>query len=144
MAESTTSVTDVDPQEFLTTLTNERQRTESIELLELMAEVSGEPPRMWGPTMIGFGQVHYRYDSGREGDMFTVGFAPRRGKFALYGFLDWPGSDAILERLGPHQRAVACLYVTRLSVIDRDVLRELVEQGWAANGGWDGVAPSSR
>ncbi|MAT17022.1 MAG: hypothetical protein CMF56_00445 [Leifsonia sp.] len=142
MAVNKTGVTEVDPREFIASLEHPRQRAESELLLELMAEVTGEPPRMWGPTMVGFGAVHYRYESGHEGDAFVIGFAPRRGKFALYGFTEWEGASDLLARLGKHQQNVSCVYVNKLDDVDREVLRDAVQAAWAANGGWSGVAPS--
>lgn len=121
-----TQPTPVDPHEFIESVADERQREESRRLVAMMSEVTGESPRMWGPTMVGFGEYHYRYDSGREGDTFVVGFAPRKGRFALYGLLQSRRTDALLARLGRHRRGAGCLYVNKLADVDETVLRELV------------------
>ncbi len=126
MAVNLTQVSNADPREFIAALSDERQRQESLVLLDLMREVTGEPPRMWGPSMIGFGHHHYKYASGREGDTFVIGFSPRSGKFALYGLLGHPSTDALLPQLGKYKRGAVCLYITKLSDVDRDVLHNLV------------------
>ncbi|MDN5977539.1 DUF1801 domain-containing protein [Acidipropionibacterium jensenii] len=132
MAENKTTVTDVDPEDFLASVKTARQREESRRLLAMMSELTGAPARMWGPTMVGFGQYHYRYDTGREGDALILGFAPRSGKFALYGLMDSPEAPALLERLGTHRRGAGCLYVNRLDDVDEEVLAELIRAAWAA------------
>ena len=89
----------------------------------LMARLSGEPPRLWGPSIIGFGQYHYRYDSGREGDMCRIGFSPRKAELVLYlAGLD----DVDLVPLGKHRRGKGCLYVKRLADIDMAVLEAII------------------
>jgi len=100
-------------------------------LIDLMTEETGEPPRMWGPSIVGFGSYHYRYESGREGDSCLVGFSPRATEFSIYltgvYFADSkPQADALLAQLGRHRMGKACLYVKRLKDIDLDMLRRLV------------------
>ena len=85
---------------------------------------------MWGPSMIGFGQYAYRYASGHEGIWPRAAFSPRKAKLSLYGLQSHPDAGPLLDRLGTHTRAVDCVYVTRLSAIDLDVLRELVALSW--------------
>ncbi len=94
----------------------------------LMARLSGMPPAMWGPSIIGFGRYHYRYDSGREGDMCRIGFSPRKAELVFY----LPGlDDADLAPLGPHRRGKGCLYIKRLSAIDLAVLERLIARSLA-------------
>lgn len=125
-----TSTTEVDPAAWIEELPTQRQRDHGRAMLTLFGEVTGAPARMWGPSMVGYGALHYTYESGRQGDMFQVGFSPRKASLTLYGLNSHPDSAALLNRLGPHKTSVACLYVTRLEQVDQDVLRELVQLGW--------------
>jgi hypothetical protein len=118
--------------EFVAAVKTDAQRADCDTLIALMRDVTGQEPAMWGPSMIGFGSLRYRHDSGREGDMFVVGFSPRSGKLALYSLMGADGAASLLDRLGTHQLGAACLYVKRLSAIDLDVLRELVALSWQA------------
>lgn len=95
-------------------------------LLEMMSRVTGEPPRMWGPGMVGFGSYHYRYASGREGDWFLTGFAPRKADLTVYVMAGFARYEALLSRLGKHRTGKSCLYIKRLSDVSATVLEELV------------------
>ena len=99
-------------------------------MLALFGEATGEEPVMWGPSIVGYGAVHYTYESGREGDMGRVGFSPRSTSLVLYGLQDAPVSADLLERLGRHRRGVGCVYVNQLADVDLAVLRELVALAW--------------
>ena len=133
MAENKTQPTDVPVESFLATVKHERRRAEGAALVELMTEVTGEPAVMWGPSIIGFGSYHYRYASGREGDMPRVGFSPRTGQLVFYGLQDHPASPALLEQLRPHSTGASCVYVKRLDSVDLEVLRDLVDLAYQAN-----------
>lgn len=114
---------------FLATIADEAKRADSHALIAMMQEVSGSPPVLWG-TMIGFGQYHYKYASGHEGDSFLIGFAPRKAEFSLYLLAAHEGQNAerqagLLARLGRHRAGKGCLYVKRLADIDMHVLRDL-------------------
>ena len=128
--QNATAPTDVDPVEWVESLPTARRREQGRAMLRLFGEVTGELPVMWGPSIVGYGQVHYVYESGREGDMARVGFSPRSASLSLYGLQGGAEADALLDRLGTHKRAVSCVYVTRLENIDLDVLRELVRRAW--------------
>lgn len=95
-------------------------------LIELMARLSGEPPRLWGPSIIGFGSQHYRYDSGREGDMPRIAFSPRKPQLVLYVGIARPGAAPFLARLGKHKTGKGCLYIKTLADIDMAVLEALL------------------
>jgi hypothetical protein len=95
-------------------------------LCDLMAELSGEPPVMWGPTMVGFGRYRYKYDSGREGEAFRVGFSPRKAELVLYVLTGEPEQAAKLAGLGKHRTGKSCLYVKRLAGVDMPVLRAVI------------------
>ncbi|MGJ3241071.1 MAG: DUF1801 domain-containing protein [Anaerolineae bacterium] len=117
-----------DPYAYLEQIEPEQKREDSLAILRLMEDVTGEPPVMWGDSMIGFGSYHYTYASGREGDWFLTGFAPRKKNLVLYIMAGFDEYDNLMERLGKHKTGKACLYVNKLADIDLDVLRELVAQ----------------
>lgn len=121
--------TDVPVDEYLATL-DARRSAEGEALVQLFRDVTGAEPIMWGPSMIGFGQYAYRYASGHTGVWPRAAFSPRKAKLSLYGLQSHPDAGPLLDRLGAHTRAVDCVYVTRLSAIDLDVLRELVALSW--------------
>jgi hypothetical protein len=127
MAENTTGPTTVSVDDFIAAVPEERRRSEAILLREMMERVSGEPAKMWGPTMVGFGDYHYRYESGREGYTFVIGFSPRKAALSLYGFWNSysPEEHPLLASLGPHTTAVSCLYIKKLEAIDFSVLEEM-------------------
>lgn len=125
-----TRPTAADPRELIASLPDDQQREDSRALLALMQEVSGEPAVLWFPSIIGFGSVHYRYASGREGDMPGIAFAPRKGTLALYIVDDAAAHAEVLERMGRHRIGKSCIYLRRLEDADPAVLRELVELGW--------------
>ena len=125
MAENKTKTTGVDPQEFIEKVDGEEKRKDAEELLRLMSKVTGKPPKMWGATIIGFGKYHYKYESGREGEICMTGFSPRKPSLVLYL---GPGLEdkKLLARLGKHKVGKGCLYINKLADIDRAVLKELV------------------
>ena len=126
---------------FIAAVPAEGRREDARELCRLLAEWTGEPPTMWGPSIIGFGSYHYRYDSGHEGTAPLVGFSPRKANLVLYVLVGGVEEPKLLERLGPHKRGKSCLYLKRLDDVDREVLAELVEPG--ATGARTGQATHS-
>ena len=118
---------------FITSLGDERREREGRTLIEMLRRVTGHEAVLWGPSIIGFDQYHYRYESGREGDSLRVGFSPRAAKLSLYGI----GRDAqiseMLDRLGKHSLAKGCIYVKRLDDIDLAVLEELFTYAYATH-----------
>ncbi|GAA4525269.1 DUF1801 domain-containing protein [Brachybacterium paraconglomeratum] len=124
-----THATGIDPAQYIAGLDARRSR-EGAALLALFGDATGEPATMWGPSMIGYGEVHYRYASGREGDTFQLGFSPRKAELALYGIQGFPRSEDLLDRLGRHRRGVGCVWVRKLEDIDLEVLREVVAHAW--------------
>ena len=119
-------------EDFVAGLPDPARREECRRLVELMGRATGEPPRLWGPSIIGFGSYHYRYESGREGDWFVVGFSPRARELTLYLMAGLERHRQILTRLGRHRTGKGCLYLKRLSEVDVGVLAELVEAVVAA------------
>ena len=127
---------------FIDGIENEARREDCLRLLELMRQVTGEKPQLWGGSMVGFGSYHYRYASGRQGDYFKVGFAPRKANLTIYLMSGLIGYNDLLARLGPHTEGKSCVYLKRLDDVDTDVLTALIEravahidQVWADAGG---------
>jgi Domain of unknown function (DU1801) len=114
---------------FLDAIPDDRRREDARALCALMQEVTGEPPAMWGASIVGFGSYHYRYESGHEGDSALASFAPRKQATVVYLAGYFEGEDAALvERLGPVKTGKGCLYIKRLDDVDHDALRELIDR----------------
>ena len=126
MAELKTKPTDVDPLAFLESIPDPARRQDCAELFEMMSEAAGEPPVMWGGSIVGFGSLQYRYASGHGGTWFRVGFASRKQALTLYLMLDLDQQGPRLAALGKHKRGKGCLYIKRLADVDREALRELI------------------
>lgn len=128
MTENKTKPTDVSVGSFLDGVENERKRADAYELLAMMKRITGLEPTMWGPSIVGFGKYHYRYESGREGDFLRVGFSPRKTALTLYIMPGFDRYDDLMSRLGKYKTGKSCLYIKRLDDIDRDVLAELITE----------------
>ncbi|MEH6743520.1 DUF1801 domain-containing protein [Hyphomonas sp.] len=126
-----TRPTDVSPAEFVAAVGHDTRRADSEALLGWFGEVTGYTPKMWGASLIGYGRYHYKYDSGREGDMLITGFSPRKTNLVLYIMPGYRDLSDKLARLGKHKIGKSCLYINKLADIDMDVLREIVEDGVA-------------
>lgn len=130
MAEQKTKPTKVSVKQFIADVPNETRRTDAEALLKLFERVTGWKPRMWGPTIVGFGRYQYTYESGHSGDSCVCGFSPRKGNLVIYpGCIDAPRRAALLKKLGKHKANVSCLYINKLADIDPKVLAEIIEQG---------------
>lgn len=116
--------------DFLASLSDNQQQKDSEVITTIMQKISGKPPVMWGPSIIGFGQYHYKYESGREGDMPLIGFSPRKGKLVLYLTDNAEKYLDIRKRLGKHKASKACLYINKLSDVDINVLEELIHAAY--------------
>jgi len=125
MSENKTRATTASVKAFIDAVENETRRKDADVLLGLFQEITGQPPVLWGNSLIGFGSYHYKYDSGREGDMLMAGFSPRKQNLALYntGHKRYP---EIMERLGKYKTGKSCLYITKLSDVDMNILSELL------------------
>ena len=126
MAENKTKPTEVQVSDFLDAVHHPQKRADAYRILEIMKEVTGAEPRMWGDSMVGFGEYHYKYESGREGDFFVTGFAPRKSNISLYIMAGFSKYQDYLDRLGKHKTGKSCLYINKLADVDEGVLRELV------------------
>jgi hypothetical protein len=131
MAELKTQPTDADVEEFIASVPNPRRRDDCRAVVELMREVTGQEPVMWGPRMIGFGRYRYRYATGREGDWPLAAVSPGARALSIHIMAGFSEYGDLLDRLGPHRAGVSCLYVTNLSKVDAAVLREMVARSVA-------------
>ncbi|KAF0092452.1 MAG: hypothetical protein FD141_636 [Fusobacteria bacterium] len=130
MAELKTQQTNEDVIEFINNFANnEQKRQDSFELLKIMKDFTGYEPKMWGPTMIGFGMYHYKSDrSNQEGDWPLVGFSPRKAAISLYVYSGMPEHEHLLKDLGKYKMGKACIYVNKLSDINIEVLKKLMQE----------------
>lgn len=125
-AANKTTVTDGSVEAFLAGIADPQKQQDCRTVAAIMAKATSEGPRMWGPSMVGFGQYHYVYESGREGDWFVTGFAPRAANLTLYIMDGFPKYAELLAKLGKHTTGKSCLYIKRLSDIDLKVLEQLI------------------
>jgi len=132
VADNKTKPTQVSVAAFIDAITDQTKRADAKALVKLMQTATGEKPKMWGPSIIGFGSYHYKYESGREGDMPIVGFSPRKAATVLYITKDFSGSEALLAKLGKYTTGKGCLYIKKLSDADANVLETLVVKSVAA------------
>jgi hypothetical protein len=128
MTQPKTQKTDASVEEFINSVTNEKKREDSFAILDLMREVTGEEPSMWGTSIVGFGAYRYKYASGREGEWPAVGFSPRKQNLTLYIMTGFDEYESLLSDLGKHKTGKACLYINKLKDVDQKVLRELIER----------------
>ena len=127
-----TTVNNASVEGFLNGVKDETRRRDAFAVLKMMKAVTGKPPRMWGTSIVGFDEYHYKYASGREGDMCLIGFSPRANDLTLYLALDYTPFRPLLKKLGKHQTGVSCLYIKNLKDVDRAVLEELVTSAYEA------------
>ena len=126
MAEIKTKATQVSVDSFLDAVPDPQRRADGKKLRETFERITGEPAAMWGPSIVGFGIYHYKYDSGHGGSMCRLGFSPRKAELVLYVLTESEKQDAMLARLGKHRTGKSCLYIKRLSDVDEGVLEELI------------------
>ena len=130
--------TDASVEEFLARVADEQRRLDARRLCAMMQQVTGEPPVIWGTSIIGFGAYHYRYPSGREGDSALASFSPRSRHLAIYLVGEFETRyRSVLARLGPHKAGKGCLYLKRLDDVDQDALRELIDRSARVRRGVD-------
>ena len=128
MAKLKTQFTAVDVEEFINNLDNEQKKKDSFELIELMEKATGEKAKMFGPTIIGFGQYHYKYASGHEGYAPLLGFSPRKAAISLYVTTGCDDQKQYLEGLGKYKMAKACIYIKKLDDINIEVLNKIMKE----------------
>ncbi len=128
MAELKTRQNDASVEAFLNSIADEKKRADCFTLLDMMKQATGVAPKMWGDSIVGFGSYHYKYKSGREGDWFLAGFAPRKQTLTLYIMAGFDQYDDLLAKLGKYKTGKSCLYIKKLADIDLATLKELVKQ----------------
>jgi hypothetical protein len=127
MAEAKTKPTSESVQQFIDRIPNKEMRKDCITLSEMMKEVTGFTPKMWGPSIVGFGEYHYKYESGHEGDICLVGYSPRKQNLSLYVLTGFTGQAGLLSKLGKHKAGKGCLYVKKLEDINLTILEDLIK-----------------
>jgi len=132
MAENKTQPTKISVASFIAKIANKTQRADAKTLAGLMQDATGEKPTMWGPSIIGFDRYHYKYDSGREGDMPLVAFSPRKAATVVYVTTKFPGGEALLAKLGKHKLSGSCLHIKSLADVDEGALKSLIAKSAAA------------
>ncbi|MCH6200076.1 DUF1801 domain-containing protein [Aquiflexum sp. LQ15W] len=129
MTKNKTQETDSSVTDFINSFENEQKRKDSFELIRIFGEVSGFEPKMWGPSIIGFGSYHYKYDSGHEGDAPLLGFSPRKAAISLYFSCDVKGQHGgLLAQLGKFKNGKSCVYINKLSDVKEDVIKALAKE----------------
>ncbi|WP_271766170.1 DUF1801 domain-containing protein [Aquimarina algiphila] len=129
MAKNKTTVTEIDVFDFINSyVENEQKKSDSLELIKLMSKWSSFKPKMWGPTIIGFGSYHYKYASGHEGDAPMLGFSPRKAQFSFYIYSKTDKSDKLLKDFGKFKMGKACIYVKKLADIDISILEQICKE----------------
>ena len=131
MTQLKTQRNDASVEDYLNSLEDSRKRDDCFVLLQMMQELTGEEPAMWGDSIVGFGFYKYRYNSGRSGEWFITGFAPRKRDLTVYIMPGFDRYHDLMERLGKHKTGVSCLYLNRLQTIDVPTLRELISRSVA-------------
>jgi hypothetical protein len=130
--ENKTQPTKLSVAAFIDALTDENRRADAKALIRLMQQATGEKAKMWGPSIVGFGSCHYKYESGREGDMPIAGFSPRKAATVLYIGSGFPSAKDLLAKLGKHTTGKGCLYIKKLTDVDQGVLEALIVESVAA------------
>jgi hypothetical protein len=132
MAELKTKENDSDVETFLNQIADKQQQEDCFAILELMKNITGSQPKMWGASILGFGNYHYKYESGREGEWFITGFSPRKDNLTLYVLSSFNGYEEFLANLGKHKTGKSCLYIKKLDDVDLDILAKMIEKSVAA------------
>lgn len=128
-----TTVNDASVDDFINRVSDETKRSDSYKLLEIFSKITGEKPKMWGSSIIGFGQYHYKSErSTQEGDWPLTGFSPRKQNLTLYFMLGFDDYTALLQKLGKHKTSVGCLYIQKLKDVDEGVLKDLIKHSYMA------------
>jgi hypothetical protein len=126
MAENKTKPTSASVDDFIANIEHPRRRTDALIALKIYKEITGLPPVMWGPSIIGFGTLHYAYETGREGIMPAAAFSPRKAYMTFYVGDKFEGAEDLYAKLGKHKKSIACLYINKLDDVDLGVLHEII------------------
>ncbi|MFW5821359.1 MAG: DUF1801 domain-containing protein [Bacteroidota bacterium] len=128
MSENKTKPAEVDVNEFLHQVENPAQKEDTLKIINMMKEVTGEKPKLWGDSIIGFGKYRYKYASGREGDWFLTGVSPRKNNTSLYLSYGYENHTDLMNKLGKYKTGKACLYIKKLDDVNENVLKELISR----------------
>lgn len=131
MAELKTQQNKGDVLAFLNSVEDKQKQEDCRDLLRMMQKITGEEPKMWGASIVGFGSYHYKYESGREGDWFLTGFSPRKQNMTVYIMPSFEKYQALMDKLGKYSTGKSCLYFKKLEQIDREVLKKLLTESVA-------------
>jgi hypothetical protein len=131
MAKNKTTETDASVEDFVSKMENETRRSDSLRLIAILKSITGFEPKMWGPTIIGFGKYHYKYASGHEGDAPLAGFSPRKDSLVLYFASEFDGKADLLSKLGKHKSSKSCVYAKKLDHLDMVVLEKMTKNSIA-------------
>ncbi|WP_445480367.1 DUF1801 domain-containing protein [Lysinibacillus irui] len=131
MYELKTKETDASVIEFIESVDHPKKREDAFRLLDIFTEVTGYDAKMWGPSIIGFGHYHYKYQTGHEGDAPLVGYSPRKAKISLYFAPGDSEREQLLQQFGKHTTGKACVYINKLADVDEDILKALIQQSIA-------------
>ncbi|TQV89182.1 DUF1801 domain-containing protein [Aliikangiella coralliicola] len=130
MAELKTKPNKASVLKFINSVEHQKRREDALTLLDVMSEVTGEKPMMWGNSIVGFGKMHYKYATGREGDWLRTGFSPRKANMTLYIMNGFTEYETLLKKLGKYKASVSCLYVNKLEDIDMEVLKKMIHHSY--------------
>ena len=128
MTTNKTQANDASVADFIDAVEHDTRRGDARILLEMMQRITGCPPVMWGSSIVGFDEYHYKYDSGREGDLFIIGFSPRKSAMSVYVMPGFSEYDGLMAKLGKHKTGRSCLYINKLADVDLGVLEELIRR----------------
>ncbi|SNR58008.1 DUF1801 domain-containing protein [Flavobacterium sp. ov086] len=126
MAKNKTTETEQSVTDFVNAVEDETKRKDSFELIRIMQEVTGFEPKMWGPSIIGFGSYHYKYASGHEGDAPLVGFSPRKAAISLYAYASSEQKEELLSKFGKYRATKGCIYIKKVADIDVEILKKMI------------------
>ncbi|MDH3810211.1 MAG: DUF1801 domain-containing protein, partial [Gammaproteobacteria bacterium] len=127
MAENKTRATTASVTEFINAIEDRQKRADARKVAAIMRRVTGKRAKMWGPSIVGYGTYHYKYESGREGDFMIAGFSPRRQALTVYILAGFGRFDTLMGKLGKYKTGKSCLYIKRLSDVDEKVLEKLID-----------------
>lgn len=132
MAELKTKKTKVSAEDFINTIADEQKRKDSLIILKMMEKITKEKAKMWGASIIGFCDVHLKYESGRELDWFQIGFSPRKANLTLYISMELHKHSELMKQLGKYKTGKGCLYINKLVDVNEDILKQLIEESFKA------------
>ena len=129
-AKNKTVETDASVMDFLNSVENEKRKEDSLKVMSMLQDITDSPAKMWGPSLVGFGNYHYKYESGREGDFFKAGFSPRKTALTVYIMAGFERFEELMAKLGKYKTGKSCLYIKKLEDVDQEVLKDLMQSSY--------------